>query len=79
VSLSGISSRAPTGRSYSLCTTARNFHWTHELFAVETAIRAIAEIGGTTLGDAKAEWAELLARMYKGERVERMTLTVTAR
>ena len=32
---------------------------------------------GTTKADAKAERAELLARMHKGERVERTTLTVS--
>ena len=31
---------------------------------------------GDTKADAKAERAELLARMHKGERVERTTLTV---
>src|SRR5262245_44793097 len=32
---------------------------------------------GETNGDAKAERAELVARMHKGERVERTTLTVS--
>src|SRR5437016_13067208 len=32
---------------------------------------------GSTKADAKAERAELLARMHRGERVERTTLTVS--
>jgi hypothetical protein len=28
-----------------LCTPPRIFHWTHELFAVETAVRAMEELG----------------------------------
>src|SRR5437763_16711174 len=34
-------------------------------------------VKGTSKADAKAERAEVLTRMHKGERVERMTLTVT--
>jgi hypothetical protein len=40
-----------------LCTPPHTFHWTHEFFAVETAVRAMASIG--ELDDARRQMRRL--------------------
>jgi hypothetical protein len=50
-----------------LCTPPRTFHWSHELFAVETAVRAMGELG-------EHAYVEILERSLAVE-AERFTLT----